>query len=519
MAVKQLGAHRRLSFALFFVLLPVVALAIFAFTRSRLLAPIAWDEEQFLWQGWVVMHGGIPYRDFFEPKPPVIFFANAIGLMLFGLNHFLFRLVPTGLALASLTLFAAALLRRKMLPWVALLVTAQLAIWLLGGEFHDSGLNDTESYGFSFSLLGFSLGYVAPTFASRRNKRMVELTSGFCFALAVFSKELFLLAVLPAWVIIGVNIETGAFSWRRLAALATGASACIAAFLIYLIVNSAFLPYVELVKYYRPMAANYCMDIGVFPRVSGMTALAQCWVRLHNEFYNWRHFAFALPLGGLAIVGFGMTPHRLAKALQVSIGAVAVILGMVAIAAGYCFWRHYFLLGQIGIGLLCVAGGETATALLRKQNKVVEAASFIVGCTLLTYVAMPQVMATVREKHTAYNYPWDPLTTRTIEQHSKPGDYILATDSPLIYVVLNRRNPLPLGAFTDEVLPYIGRENPLLGLDALRERLEQHPPKVFYSAGVLRHRQEQFYRVLFDPLFARYGYVKINEHLWYVPTQ
>src|SRR5688572_30964562 len=49
-------------------------------------AQIAYDEHFFLIEGWSVLKGQIPYRDFQEFKPPVIFFVHALALELFGME-------------------------------------------------------------------------------------------------------------------------------------------------------------------------------------------------------------------------------------------------------------------------------------------------------------------------------------------------------------------------------------------------------------------------------------------------
>ena len=148
----------------------LLAAFVYLYASARFFAPIAPDEEQFIWQGSLINNGDVPYRDFFEPKPPVIFFANALGLALFGFKDLLFRIVPTVVAVAALLFFYLAMIRRKVVPWLIALLTAQAALWLLGSDFHDNGLNDTETYGFCFTLLGFSIGSLSDSLKVRSGK-------------------------------------------------------------------------------------------------------------------------------------------------------------------------------------------------------------------------------------------------------------------------------------------------------------------------------------------------------------
>ena len=102
------------------------------FVIARLAAPINFDEEYTIWGGWLMTQGGVPYRDFFEPKPPVVFFVNYWALSLFGYDEFSLRILPSILALISLGVFLLSLVRRKIIAWVALMLAAQAGLWLLG---------------------------------------------------------------------------------------------------------------------------------------------------------------------------------------------------------------------------------------------------------------------------------------------------------------------------------------------------------------------------------------------------
>ena len=42
------------------------------------------DSGVFHYIGWLITQGKIPYRDVWDHKPPVIFFINALGLLLAG---------------------------------------------------------------------------------------------------------------------------------------------------------------------------------------------------------------------------------------------------------------------------------------------------------------------------------------------------------------------------------------------------------------------------------------------------
>lgn len=485
--------------------------------RSRFFAPINFDEGIFIWSGWVVKNGGVPYRDLFQPKPPVIFFANALGLALFGLKDFLFRAVPTTVALASIVVFYAAMIKRRIVPWLAALLTAQVALWLLSADFHDTGLNDSETYGFAFTILGFSLGAIASSIRAPSGKIALQVLSGICFGLAVLSKELFVYSVIPAWLLSARRGDEDKWDWRHLMYSAAGGGAVAVSFVAYLVTHSAFDRYLALLRFARTFAGNYCVDLGKFPRVSGVAVLLPCWRMLQGQLYNFGQLAFVVPLWASALF---LLPRigKTARLRQVAIASAAIVLGMVAVSTGYCFWPHYFLMGTTGVLLLGVIGAEALSNFLSGRGARASVLTFVSLAALFLFVAKRPTAVMWAQRN--YNPPiasWDPIVTETIERHSQPGDYLLATESPLIYVAVNRKNPIPVIAATDEVLPYMAIENPKLQMESLRQQLEQNLPKVCYFADSFRPKQKRWHELLYDPLLAKHQYIKVNDRLWYLP--
>jgi len=487
------------------------------YVRARLVVPIAFDEEAVVWGGWLMTHGGVPYRDFFEPKPPVIFLANYLGMSLFGYKDSLFRIVPTVLALCSIFLFYLALLKRKVVPWLTALLSAQVAFWLLGPEFHDSGLNDSETYGFAFCLLGFSFGSLSGSAKARTLKIVLQLLSGTCLGLAVFSKELFLFSVAPVWLIAAWNRKDGRWEWRQLIFSAAGALAVALALLSYLAIHSALRPYLDLISFYRAFAANYCIDIGQFPRVSGWSVLLPSWEKLHGALYNFRHLAFILSLWiALLLLARRRANSRL-RWIEPALALLAVVLGMIAVSIGHCFWVHYFLMGMMGLVLLSVISAEALSLFLSEAHAVASVAVFAGLSALLFFVAQDATRRVLAQEPMFQHAPWDAILLQTINQHSKPGDYILTTGGPLLYVDQNRKSPLGLNFFVDEILSYVTTKNRVLQMAVLRKNLENHLPKVCYFPGWVRSRQEKFRELLFDPLLLKYNYTRVNDSIWYLP--
>lgn len=495
------------------LLLFLIAFA-FLFARSRFFAPMNWDEELFVWQGWMVKNGSVPYRDFFEAKPPLIFLINALGLALFGLKDNLIRILPTALALASIFLFYVAMLKRRIAVWLATLLAAQTAFWLLGSDFHDAGLNDSETYGFAFTLIGFSLGSLSRGVATRSRRIALQVASGICLGLAISSKELFLASAIPAWIFAARPENDEKWDYWQLVWSGLGVALVGFSVVAYLVQQSALTAYLNLLRFCRPMAANYCVDIGRFPHVTGLEALRYSWTMLHGQLYNVGQLAFVLPLWGAYLI----LPRRgkmRAHIIEVTAAAGAVIAGMLVISVGFCFWKHYFLMGTMGLLLFSVLGAEALSHFLSRKGRMISVTALITLAVLFLSVVGASTRAMLAEKHTSEMVFVDPAALQTIEAHSKPGDYILATESPIVYVVANRKSALGVCGLSDVILPYV--ENTPLRIETLRDDLEKHLPKVCYFAGRMRDRQQIFHELLFDPFLAEHHYVRVSDRLWYLP--
>ena len=500
------------------LLLFLLLVFIYLGARARFFGAIYWDEEIFIWDGWRVNAGTVPYRDIFEPKPPVIFFANALGLALFGLKDFLFRIVPTTVAVASILVFYAAMLRRRIAFWLSTLLTAQIALWLLGADLHDGSLNDSETYGFAFTILGFSVGSMASSLERRSVRIALQLLSGICFGLAVLSKELFVFSVIPAWLMAARRSEEGRWDWRQLWLSAMGGVAMGLLFLTYLVTHSAFDRYLALLRFSRTFAANYCIDVGRFPRVSGLSVLLPSWRMLHDRLYNFNHLIFVTVLWVALLLLMWRRPKSTPRIADLVIALTAVLMGMVAVSVGHCFWQHYFLMGTTGLMLFSVIGAQAVSTYLRELSRRASAFAFIGLFSIFLFVAGGSIRVMFAEAYTHRVVSWDPLVLETIDEHSKPGDYILATEGPLIYVATNRKNAIPVAAADDSLLPYLGAESPSLQIDSLRDQLERNLPKVCYFAGPsFRSRQEMWHELLYDPLLRKHHYVQVNGRLWYLP--
>ena len=84
--MKQLPAK-------FILILAFLGFGIFAFLLSLYIGPFEvkcnYDSEVFRYIGMVIANGGVPYRDAFDHKPPMIYFLAALVNHWDPLGHWL----------------------------------------------------------------------------------------------------------------------------------------------------------------------------------------------------------------------------------------------------------------------------------------------------------------------------------------------------------------------------------------------------------------------------------------------
>lgn len=109
------------------------------------------DREFFQYCGMALLKGQVPYRDFFDHKPPLIYFINALGLVL-GMGRWGLWLISTGCALVvTFLLFRLARQYRLHYPWLLpLLFNLMLRDFLISER-----INLTREYSTFFVMLFF----------------------------------------------------------------------------------------------------------------------------------------------------------------------------------------------------------------------------------------------------------------------------------------------------------------------------------------------------------------------------
>jgi len=135
------------------------------------------DSGVFLYMGWRMLNGDVPYLNVWDHKPPVIFFINALGLFLgqgsrWGVwfLEFLFLLVATWVGFR--------LLKKSFGLATAVISTT---LWLLTFEFIYQGGNLTTEYTLPLQFLALALVYDVDSTGSKIRWLLIGLLGGVVF--------------------------------------------------------------------------------------------------------------------------------------------------------------------------------------------------------------------------------------------------------------------------------------------------------------------------------------------------
>ncbi|MFO3796653.1 MAG: ArnT family glycosyltransferase [Anaerolineales bacterium] len=193
------------------------------------------DSGVFLYIGWRILNGELPYRDVWDHKPPIIFYLNALGVALSGNSR-------GGIWVIELIfVFLAAWIGFRILSKIFGTPSAILAtfLWMLSLEFVIQGGNLTTEYTLLFQFASLAL-----------IQRMVERSSpwiwfglGILSALAFFTKQNTIgigIAALIYLVAERILSRKSRELWKEMGLFALGGAIVSAAIFVFFATQGAF---------------------------------------------------------------------------------------------------------------------------------------------------------------------------------------------------------------------------------------------------------------------------------------
>ena len=302
--------------------------------------PLLRDEGFYASVAQSILDGGVPYRDAFDNKPPLIFGWYALSFLMFGEEVWAPRLLVAGLlSITSLLVYVEG--RLLFSHRIGLMASAVFGLSIGVAAF---GTNANTEY---FMLLPMVGALVSFTAGHQSGNLGFTLLAGFLAGLAVMTKEtsIFCLALLPLLIAVpqirsdGFRVIRDAKLWRMLAALFAGAVAA------GLVVASPFVITGSLGDFFQSVVLYAALYVGEGSLGDKLWALAGAPVYL---------MTVAGPLVLLSIAGVAYLYRTNSSAAPLLIGwAVASVAGIIVVGR---FYAHYYVILLPAMALLVPVG-------------------------------------------------------------------------------------------------------------------------------------------------------------------
>lgn len=477
------------------------------------------DESFFVWGGWCITKGLVPFRDFIDYKPPLVFITHAMALATGGFEGFRYRWFFVWFPLASVIGLSVALLSRGTSRILVLALALAIAgIWV-DTAFHESGLSDAESIGLSYYFLG-----VACLIARVRWVRAARIAAGALLICSVLSKEPFLATVAPTWV--GCFFLDAPRPWQAERAFAylrwtgAGAALILAALAIYLGPTGGLGAYFAMTARYGRLfndpVHGYCSLIGRFHHTTMLGDIASQLRGAHARFLNLRVLA---PIAPFALIfGWAALARRHAPALTAAV-AGALIGSFAALTATHCQWKHDFVMTMSGIFFTAVVGAIALPLVVssaRGRRLIACSLLGIVSLSIAPHVAREARLFGSRRAADPYQEPI-PGVRAAVATFTVATDSIVTTGAPALYVQAGRRSALREAFLIDEALGFYEGDSDEARLSDLRAELERNRPKLVVIDPLWASRQERYRRALFLPFLESHAYREVAPHIWVRP--
>jgi hypothetical protein len=507
------------ALAVTFATVVVTVLAFRVLNDAMMHNGLGGDEGYFVWGGWCITKGLTPYRDFMEFKPPLIFLTHALALKLFGFHNLQFRRFFFYFPLCSIIALQLSLVTRRVDKVLAMaFALAVVEIWV-HPRYHDTALTDSESIGLAYYLFGVAFLLVRSKF--RRWTRAVGAAFLSC---CFFSKEPFLPSVLFTWIgcfFVGdraSNTRTAVLEYIKDTGL--GAGVVVAGLCLYMVPTGAMKAYMAMVSryavVYRDPAQSFCVQGGVFEPTTPLNDVLRAWKRGQLEFVNVPTLGFFAPFGIAYLV---YTPRR--SLALFGAGALACISAFYSVTVSNCPWIHYYNLALTGLFFCGAVGVDSMVPPLRWTDRGTRA---LVRFAILGAVVV-QIWPRIDSEREAYGQRTFPSSSEepvagaleAIRTRTKPGDRILTTGNPSLYVIADRVSALRESVILDPVLPfYIGGTDEEK-LRPLYEELLKNRPKIVILDPQFGPRKERHRKALLDPFLRELHYEEIRPHVFLRP--
>jgi hypothetical protein len=510
--------HGLSTYAITFVAL-MIPMVLFYILNDRIMkSGLGYDEQLFAWGGWSITQGLRPYIDFLEFKPPMVFITYAMAIWSFGEKNTDFRIFFSLLAALSVVALHVSLLTRRINRAVSTaLVSALVFAWVNPG-FHDNALGDAESIGLSFYFLGLAaLIANAPKY-----RGYLQAIGGFFLACTVFSKEPYAGAVVGSWVSVYL-LDYGTTDLRKNALqyfkrTGIGVAALLLVLCAYLIPTGSMTAYIHMVEGYAALYRNPSTSICVvFGRWTPSTPLQELKAQakyIHEQFFNTATIGYLTPFFVASVVFLWRESRVLFAA-----SAATALLALYSVTATNCQWPHYYNMALSGMFLFFVVGADRMNAELSHASTRIPRYVGALLVAMITIFSFPRVQSELRNWPYHFQPMWVPVSgvLEFVAANSSPGDKILTTGPPLIYMYTHRYGAVREIILDEFLMLYPGKTD-VERVRGLREELLKNRPKIVILDPLFEERKRRHMEALFIPFFRDFGYQKVGDYYYVRPN-
>lgn len=473
---------------------------------------MGYDEGFFVWGGWSITKGLVPYKEFLEFKPPFVFLTHALALKLFGFAGQRYRIFFAAFPLMGVLSLQTALIARKIPRWLVCGTVLAIIPIFLRYQFHDTALSDSESIGFTYFLFGLAI-LLWPT------TRRWPIALGTAFLTAcILSKEPFLPVVGCTWAGLlflrhgNKPTKDAAITYVKLSAM--GAIAVVVALLLWLAPTGGLKAYTDMAhnysRIYRDPKLSYCVVLGIFQPSTPWLEFKFQAGKILDTYFNFPVLGAVAPI---VIAGWVLSTRR---SLVLFATTVVGFLGSLwAVTASNCQWDHYYTMSLAGVVFVSVVGLDSLKQPLLSANPGVTRWVSLMAMMLSMLYVGPTYYAE-REAKYAYGPHREPLpgTFKLIAENTKPTDRIFTTGSPHLYVITNRISAVREGNIIDEIMGIYDGDTDEQRLSGLRAELEHNMPKVVVLDPEHGHRKGRHHRALIMPFLRAHPYTEVSPGLY-----
>jgi hypothetical protein len=497
----------------------IVPLILFYILNDRIMkSGLGYDEQLFAWGGWSITEGLRPYIDFLEFKPPMVFITYAMAIWAFGEKNTDFRIFFSLFAALSVVALHVSLLSRRINRAVSTALVSALVFAWVNPSFHDNALGDAESIGLSFYFLG-----VAALIANAPKYRgYLQAAGGFLLACAVFSKEPYAGAVVGTWVSLYLLVHgTANFrqnAMRYIKFTGIGVAALILALSAYMIPTGSMSAYVHMVAgyaaLYRNPSTSICVVFGRWTPSTPFQELKAQAKYIHEQFFNTATIGYLTPFFVVSVVFIWRQSRMLFAA-----SLVTALLALYSVTATNCQWPHYYNMALSGMFLFFVVGAD------RMSAKLLHTSTLVRNCLGAMLIAVIAVSSYPRARSELHNWPyhfqpmWVPVegALEFVAANTSPGDKILTTGPPLIYMYTHRYGAVREIILDEFLMLYPGKTD-AERVRGLREELVKNRPKIVILDPLFDDRKRRHMDALFVPFFRDFGYQKVGDYYYVRPN-